>query len=73
MTKNVVAFLQIFVIDFPKYQPPEPRPGHTAAKFGKISNVPMTNIDFAAVATTNSQRLCLQHLQSIHIFDMTVL
>jgi hypothetical protein len=35
-------------------------------------NFLITNTDCAAVATANSQRLCLQHLQSIHIFDITV-
>jgi len=73
MTKQTVAFLEIFVAEFPKYQPPEPRAGHTAAKFVTYSNFLITKIDFAAAATTNSQRLCLQHLQSIHIFDITVL
>jgi len=73
MSKQKVAFLYIFAAEFPKYQPPEPRAGRTAAKFETHSNFLIMNIDFAAAATTNSQRLCLQHLQSIHIFDITAL
>lgn len=55
--KKTVAFLHIFFHEFPKYQPPEPRAGHTAAKFATYSNFLIMNIDFAAAATTNSQRL----------------
>lgn len=73
MTKQTVAFLEISVADLPKYQPPEPRAGHTAAKFLNYSDFLIMNTDFAAAVTTNSQRLFLQHLQSIHIFDTTAL
>jgi hypothetical protein len=73
MTKQIVTFLKILVAEFPKYQPPEPRAGHFAAKLVTCSNILITNIDFATAATANSQRLYLQHLQSIHIFDITVL
>jgi len=70
---ETVAFLKVLVAEFPKYRPPEPRAGHTAAKSVTYSNILVTNIDFATAATANSQRLFLQHLQSIHIFDITVL